>query len=34
MTEEIPLELECQFMDGFTTMRAMVEEMYREFKKS
>ena len=24
---------DSQFMDSFMTMRAMVEEMYREFKK-
>ena len=33
MSEEIPLESDSQFMDNFMTMRAMVEEMYREFKK-
>ena len=33
MLEESPLELDSQFMDSFMTMRAMVEEMYREFKK-
>ena len=33
MTEEIPLESDSQFMDSFMTMRAMVEEIYREFKK-
>jgi len=33
MVEEIPLESDSQFMDSFMTMRAMVEEMYREFKK-
>jgi len=33
MIEEIPLESESQFMESFMTMRAMVEEMYREFKK-
>jgi len=33
MVEENPLELDSQFMDSFMTMRAMVEEMYREFKK-
>ena len=33
MSEESPLELGPQFMDSFMTMRAMVEEMYREFKK-
>ena len=33
MAEEIPLESESQFMDSFMTMRAMVEEIYREFKK-
>ena len=34
MLEESPLESNPQFMDSFMTMRAMVEEMYREFKKS
>ena len=33
MAEESPLESNPQFMDSFMTMRAMVEEMYREFKK-
>ena len=33
MSKESPLELDSQFMDSFMTMRAMVEEMYREFKK-
>ena len=33
MTEESPLESDSRFMDSFMTMRAMVEEMYREFKK-
>ena len=33
MAEEIPLESDSQFMDSFMTMRAIVEEMYREFKK-
>ena len=33
MTEEILFESDSQFMDSFMTMRAMVEEMYREFKK-
>ena len=33
MDEEIPLGSEPQFMESFMTMRAMVEEMYREFKK-
>ena len=33
MSEESPLELDSQFMDSFMTMRAMVEEMYIEFKK-
>lgn len=32
MVEEILFELDSQFMDSFMTMRAMVEEMYREFK--
>ena len=33
MSEENPLESDSQFMDGFLIMKAMVEEMYREFKK-
>ena len=33
MAEESPLESDSQFMDSFMTMRAMVEEMYREFKR-
>ena len=33
MAREVPLESESQFMDSFMAMRAMVEEMYREFKK-
>ena len=33
MAEEFPLESDSQFMDSFMTMRAMVEEMYRKFKK-
>lgn len=33
MTKEIPLESDSQFKDNFMTVRAMVEEMYREFKK-
>ena len=33
MAEEIPLESDSQFMDSFMTMRSMVEEMCREFKK-
>ena len=33
MAKENPLESDSQFMDSFMTMRAMVEEMYREFKK-
>jgi len=33
MSEENPLESDHQFIDSFMTMRAMVEEMYREFKK-
>ena len=32
MSKEIPLDSDSQFMDSFMTMRAMVEEMYREFK--
>ena len=34
MLEENPLESDPQFMDSFMTMRSMVEEMYREFKKN
>jgi len=33
MAEESPLDSDAQFMDSFMAMRAMVEEMYREFKK-
>ena len=33
MAEHVSLESDSQFMDSFMTMRAMVEEMYREFKK-
>jgi len=33
MSEESPLESDSQFMDNFMTMRAMVEEMYKEFKE-
>ena len=33
MAGEVPLESKSQFMDSFMAMRAMVEEMYREFKK-
>ena len=33
MEKENPLEIESQFMNSFMAMRAMVEEMYREFKK-
>ena len=33
MSEESPLESDSQFMDSFMTTRAMVEEMYQEFKK-
>ena len=33
MAEKTPLESKSQFMDNFMTMRAMVEEMYREFKQ-
>ena len=33
MAKEIPLELDSQFMDSFMAMRAMVEEIYREFKR-
>ena len=31
--EETPQESEAQFMESFMAMRAMVEEMYWEFKK-
>ena len=34
MSKENPLESDPQFMDSFMTMRSMVEEMYREFKKN
>ena len=34
MSEENPFESDPQFMDSFMTMRSMVEEMYREFKKN
>jgi len=33
MSEESHLESDPQFMDSFMTMRAMVEEIYREFNK-
>ena len=33
MAKESALKSDSQFMDSFMTMRAMVEEMYREFKK-
>ena len=33
MAEESSFESYSQFMDSFMTMRAMIEEMYREFKK-
>ena len=33
MSEENPLESDSQFMDGFLTMKGMVEEMYKEFKR-
>ena len=33
MAEEAPLGFESQFMEGFKTLQAMVEEMYLEFKK-
>ena len=33
MSEENPLESDPQFMDSFMTLRSMVEEMYRDFKK-
>ena len=34
MADETSLRLESQFLDSFMTIRAMVEEMYREFKKN
>ena len=33
ISEEIPFESDPHFMDSFLNMKAMVEEMYREFKK-
>ena len=33
MADETPLGSESQFLDSFMTIRAMVEEMYHEFKK-
>eukprot|EP00253_Pinus_taeda_P035632 PITA_35632 len=33
MSEESPLESDSLFMDSFMTMKSMVEEMYREFRK-
>ena len=33
MSEESPLDSHSQFMDNFLTIKVMVEEMYREFKK-
>lgn len=33
MVEEAPKGSESQFMEGFKTLQAMVEEMYLEFKK-
>jgi len=33
MAKQAPLGSKCQFIDIFTTIRAMVEEMYLEFKK-
>ena len=33
MSKESHSESDSQFMDSFMTMRAMVEEMYREFKR-
>jgi len=33
MAKQISMESESQFMDSFMAMRAMVEEMYQEFKK-
>ena len=33
MAEQVSSESDSQFIDSFMTMRAMVEEMYREFKK-
>ena len=34
MAGETRLGSESQFFDSFMTIRAMVEEMYREFKKN
>ena len=33
MSEENPLESYPQFMDSFMTLKSMVEEMYRDYKK-
>ena len=33
MSEENPLESNPQFMDSFMTLKSMVEEMYRDYKK-
>jgi len=33
MLEENPLESDPQFMDSFMTLKSMVEEMYRDYKK-
>jgi len=33
MADETPLGLESQFLDSFMKIRAMVEDMYNEFKK-
>ena len=33
MTKENILGTEAQFLDKFMTIRAMVEEMYKEFKR-
>lgn len=34
MTDETPIGSKSQFLDSFMMIRAMVEEMYREFKKN
>ena len=33
MSEENPLESDAQFMDSFMTLKSMVHEMYRNYKK-
>jgi len=33
MLGEYPLELDTYFMDSFMTLKSMVEEMYRDYKK-